>query len=669
MKRWQHPAIFTALLVILGFGVYANTLGNKALFHHAPNPHSDPVLNNSLLRNSRLLPKIFTGEFLLTTYGEYRPLGYALFALIRGAAPREGFLIWHVLLIGIHVLSAILVFVMMRMLLRDTMALVLSAAYLLHPLFGPVVNDLNMIYFLWGLLFSVMTLWLFLVYMRTSKTLYLLLSILSFAASAFSYKHAIVVPAFLMALCLYHDRHPRAAATALVYLTLGSFVAGVLRVPPLMTLAGLAAVVGIAGAAGAATKDRYVALAKVLPPYLAIVALFLVVSATVPPRPLLAVILEELNGAGMIAPFQPWFVARRLLAGSLLHVMSLGIAALAPLLLVRWRGRHVAAAVALVFLAIVAVQGNRDYRDDVRYWRCMDKLAPEQPVIRLNMATAYVEDGEWEPAREILMGYFCEPPTTAVPFLATVQTKIGKTFAGMGNDRMAGHCFYSTQEWQWRWRCMKNLLNDVGDFSFRRGFLSAAECVWASALVTDRYDVRLYNNLGRVLVYKNFFQAASKYFHRALSLDPENPTALYYLAFIAELGDCEEERDLYTKRWRAATHSGREIDFQPIYDAYKFDRDKMRDWFSGNPTAALCRSSFVETYRGKTYSFWEVPLEKGKYLARHDDDAGAAMHLREAYDVNPQVEGNRPRAGRDLSAPGPNGRGGALGSPPEGYAG
>jgi len=87
VQRRPFALPMAALLAVVGIAVYVNSLGNLALFHHPPNPYTDPVLDNTVLRSFPLLPKVFTREFLLSTYGQYRPAGYAFFALLNSIIP------------------------------------------------------------------------------------------------------------------------------------------------------------------------------------------------------------------------------------------------------------------------------------------------------------------------------------------------------------------------------------------------------------------------------------------------------------------------------------------------------------------------------------------------------------------------------------------------------
>jgi len=636
-RRRYRAALSVAVLAVLGIAVYANSFNNTALFHHVPDAYRDAVLDNTMLRSSSLLPKIFTGQFLLASYGEYRPLGYALFALVNGVMPSESCLAWHLLLLGIQVVSAAFVFIILRTLVRDITALGLAAVYLVHPIFVPQLNDLNTIYLPLGILFSIITLWLFLRYARTDSGLYLLLSILSFAASVLTHKHAIVLPAFLIALCLFEDKYPRLTAAALVYLSIIAFIAGILRVPVFIMGAGLCALVLVVGAGASIEKKRYLKLAKVIPPYLGVIGLFVLISASLVHMPTSAIALDYLRKADLITPFEPWFVCRRLMAGSALHMVGLLVAVILPaMVFLSRRAGRVAIIISLVFLALVTVRWNRNYRDDVRYWEAFNKTTPDQPAVLLNLASVYIEQGRWETARDLLMRLSCEASFKKFVFEMTVRSNLGRAFAGLGNEKLAAFFLFGIGHWGWEAKTAKNLLIEGGDFATRIGYLSVAELYYASGLVLDPYDIRLYNAVGKTLVYKNFFRAAAKHFERVLLLVPDDPTALYYLAFIAKVKGKQKDYELYSSKWKVVTRSDAEIDFQPIFDGYHFDLGRMIELLSDNPMDMLFHPDLEITYQGKVYNFWEVSFELGKYFVRQGQYEAAVARLSDAHRGNPK---------------------------------
>ena len=111
-----RPALYVGVLIGVALIAYGPGLGNQALLHHVPSDVTDPVLDNPMLRSLALWPKIFTGEFLISTGGHYRPLGYALFALANSTWPDAGAAPWHLATLALHLAAAGLLFVTLRML-------------------------------------------------------------------------------------------------------------------------------------------------------------------------------------------------------------------------------------------------------------------------------------------------------------------------------------------------------------------------------------------------------------------------------------------------------------------------------------------------------------------------------------------------------------------------
>lgn len=643
----RQTLICLALLALLALAACVGTLDNTAQFHHVPNPFGDPVLDNTILKSWPLFPKIFSGEFLLTTTAEYRPVGYAFFAVLNNLLPNVGTSTWHVLLIGLHLASAIILFLMLRMLLGHAAAFITSAIYLAHPIFVPLLNDLNLVYLLWGLLLSLLTAWPFLLYLRSRKALYLLVSFIAFGLSVFTYRHAVILPVHLIVLCLYHDRSPRATASALVYLSLVGLLAGLLNVQPLLALGLLAVLVIASSGAAALPKTRYLELAKLLWPYLVIIGFGAAVSASVRFPEVIEVALDHSRNAKLVEPSQLRFVSKCLLSGSTLSLIALTAAGLVPVALIRRPPMRVLGVILLALSFLATARDCRKYRDSVTYWQNLNEVVPNHRGVQVNLARAYLDAGKYGPARDLLM-WLRYGARASGPGETVVSSMLGETYAGLGNDKVAGMYFFSTMfSTRWNYEIMKNLLAPAGAFCFRLGYLSTAEFCWASALVIDPCDVRFYNYLGKVLVYKNFFRAAEKHFRHVLSLQPGNQTALYYLSFIAKLGGGDHDFRVFSQRWREATGTRGEMDFAPVYAAYDFDRDKMVALFSDNPSKMLSEwkvewlakgqaPGYVVEYEGKTYNFFEVALEIGKFFMGREDYRAALAHLEAAYKASPQ---------------------------------
>ena len=653
-RLWALVSVI--VLVVLGIAAYANSFNNKALFHHVPNVFTTPILHNSMLRCPKLFPKIFTGELLLTTYGEYRPVGYALFALINRVVPEGVYWPWHVVLLAIHVLTAVLVFFMLRMLVRDMMAAALAAAYVVHPILSPLLNDVNVIYFAWGLLFSVITMWLYLVYLRKDSAFCLLLSILSFVAAVFTFEHAAVVPAFLLALCLFHEDHPRWTAGVLVYLALGALVAAILRVPVWMRLGGLGALVVIASGGIGLARKKYMSLAKTLPPYLVIAGIFLLaVAPGVKPTPLQSIVLDGLDGAYLADASQLWFVGRQMLVGSVLVAISLAVAAAIPFaLLLKHTARYAAVAAGLLLLLGTTFNANRQYRDDVTYWEHQNAVRSYYWDVELNLATAYVDEGvrrqdedKLHKARDLLLWLKYEKGATGLRE-DVIDPLLGRVYAALGKPKVAGYFFFRYRQWGWNLKIMNNRLKAIADYCLPAGYLSIAEHNWACADVLDKYDLELHNNMGKVLLYKNFYRAAAKYFRYVLDLDPDNATALQHLAFATKAVGDEKEYQYCQKRLQAVTGSGPAADYRASFETFTRRKRQMIEWFTEEPMCFFqhlltdafenpSKNPYRVEYKGKQYDFAEVPLEIGKHFATRNKYRRALAYLRQSHEANPKL--------------------------------
>jgi len=646
LRDLRRMLVFLVLLVMLAVAIGVGTLGNTALFHHIPNPFGDPVLDNTILKSWALFPKIFSGEFLMATMAEYRPVGYAFFAVFNNLLPDAGASTWHQMLIGLHLAGSVILFLMLRMLVRNGEAFILSMIYLTHPVFVPLLNDINLVYLPWGLLLSLLTAWLFLLYLRSRNALCLLISFFAFGLSLFTYRHAVILPVHLIALCLYHDRSPRVTVCALVCLSLAGLLAALFSVQPLIVLGVLAVLAITSSGATTLPRTRYLELAKLIPPYLAIIGLGAAVSVSTELPQIIEVALDHSRNAKLIEPTQLRFVSKCLLSGSKLSLAALVGAWLVPVLLVRKPQFAALGAILLVLSFTATTRDCRKYRDSLTYWQSLNAQVPDHQGVQINLARAYIDAGRHGPARDLLM-WLQYGAKVSGPAETVVNSMLGEAYAGLGNDKVAGAYFFSgLGVSRWNYEIMKNLLMPAGGFCFRLGYLNTAEFCWASGLVMDRYDARLYNVLGKVLIYKNFFRAAEKYLQHVLSLQPRNRTALYYLSFIAQLGGRDADFRAFVRRWRETTGITREMDFAPVYAAYGFDREKMVAMFSDNPSKMLPAwkrewladgeaSNYVVEHEGRTYNFYEVALEIGKFFMRRENYREALTRLAAAHRASP----------------------------------
>jgi len=647
-------ALVALIYVALGFVVYANSLTGTALLHHVSGTVEDPILDNTMLHSRLLWPKIFTSEFLLATRGEYRPLGYALFAPFNLLMPRGAVIPWHVVMLVLQMAAAFAVFLMLRSLIAERAAAIFGAIYLANPLFAPLVNDVNNICFLWGMLFAAISLWLYLTYLWDSDARDLAVSALAFAAAAFTFSYAMLLPALMIILWLFHEVHPRTAAAVMILSVVAVLVARLCRVEPWLIMAvanGLALAVALAVRKG---RRGFAQLIRSLAPVMVAAASYFVIAHMVKTPSIFVLGRERLT-----LPTELWFIYLTDLLSSRALLAALIMLALSPLvLLLKGNLRYAPLVFLACFGAITAAAWNPNYSDDVRYWEDFNARRSGSPMIELNLASAYLDAGKTDAARDLLMylryesktALTAEEPTakgasttydaeTRDLLQLAVLHKLGRAYSDMGNMKVAGfYMFPKTLAAPTRLR--KYRLMDVGDFCLKTGYISWAECHYACTQVMDPYDVRVYNDLGLCMLYKNYFRAAARHFRHVLDVDPGNPTALYYLSFITKVGDDTAGFDHYSDGWRRATGVKTDVDFKPVYDAFRFDRENMRNWFTGDPLELLKfigdKETYTVDYKGKTYEFSEVPVEIGRYFLRRKNLDKASDFLQAALKANPK---------------------------------
>ncbi|MCK5526991.1 MAG: hypothetical protein KAJ05_07575, partial [Candidatus Latescibacteria bacterium] len=116
--------------------------------------HESGMLSLPLLSWWKNVPLIFSRDFLMFTEGQFRPLSYALLAVVRTFIGADHVLFWHGWLLAFHGLNAILVFVLVRRFSKRLWSAGLAALFFaFHPVSSVVANDINSFHFMLGLSF------------------------------------------------------------------------------------------------------------------------------------------------------------------------------------------------------------------------------------------------------------------------------------------------------------------------------------------------------------------------------------------------------------------------------------------------------------------------------------------------------------------------------------
>ena len=82
------------------------------------------------------------------------------------------------------------------------------------------------------------------------------------------------------------------------------------------------------------------------------------------------------------------------------------------------------------------------------------------------------------------------------------------------------------------------------------------------------------------------------------------------------------------------------MDFRKIYDQYKYDKDKMREYLSSDPVSLFLvgktKFDYLYNYKNQIYNFWEVPLEIGNYFYSQKKYESSIRYLLYTHKLNKQ---------------------------------
>ena len=152
--------LVVGLLASFGWGLQAPTFIT----------HEGSILRLPLLSWWRNIPLIFSRDFLMFSEGQFRPLSYALLAVVRTFVEAENVVFWHIWLLVFHGLNAALVFLLVRRFSRHLWSAILAAfVFGLHPLASVVVNNIDHFHYILGLTFYLGALWCYVGFADTRR--------------------------------------------------------------------------------------------------------------------------------------------------------------------------------------------------------------------------------------------------------------------------------------------------------------------------------------------------------------------------------------------------------------------------------------------------------------------------------------------------------------------
>jgi tetratricopeptide (TPR) repeat protein len=184
------PPLRAVLLILIAGGVvYSNSLQNGFTFDDHAIVERNPVVHTSDIAEIWTSP-YWPGGW---RYGLYRPVtttSYALNRILTGPGP-AGF---HAVNIALHVLTALMVFVVVRIWLGEGGATTAALIFALHPVQTEAVNGIVGRADILAVLLALIAWWLY----RRSGMVWRLGSVLAFAAALLAKESALVLPAILI---------------------------------------------------------------------------------------------------------------------------------------------------------------------------------------------------------------------------------------------------------------------------------------------------------------------------------------------------------------------------------------------------------------------------------------------------------------------------------------
>ncbi|NOZ23361.1 MAG: tetratricopeptide repeat protein [Planctomycetes bacterium] len=205
MTKERNIRLDRLALVLLGAGLVAVFLPcwRAATFLG----REDGILHLPLLSTWRNAPIVFSQDFMIFTDGLYRPLSYAAVAILRTVVSEHAICFWHATLIALHGLNALLVFLMVRRLVKNRWAAFLSAGiFAFHPLASVLANEMDHIHILLGCTFYLASLCAYLTWRDQGRVCTISLAVLVYAAGLLTSPVVATVLVPLLAIEFLYER-------------------------------------------------------------------------------------------------------------------------------------------------------------------------------------------------------------------------------------------------------------------------------------------------------------------------------------------------------------------------------------------------------------------------------------------------------------------------------
>ena len=520
--------------------------------------HESGMLSLPLLSWWKNVPLIFSRDFLMFTEGQFRPLSYALLAVVRTFIGTDHVLFWHGWLLAFHGLNAILVFVLVRRFSKRLWSAGLAGLFFaFHPVSSVVANDINSFHFMLGLSFYLGSLCCYLAFAETSRRKLFVAAVGLFALGLFTSKLVLTLPIVLAA----YEGLIRRSGWRAVLMRLWPYAAILLIFSPLWLFyqphplhykyidfpngAGWNSFFSVVGATGwyarglllgwgipvvlheAAEHIFGVAHWRFL--FWGAIDLALLVAAGWAMR------RKHWAGLGVVLLFSAmlpfastaWNGVAHYVSWAYLYVPLVGLAFLVGgvadwLFNLPWRRVRVAGLAILCLIVLYYGVGqtrlNRASRSEVDYWRRVLRLHPGSETASVKLGKAYLNRGE-EPRA---LDYLFSPGVTQLHesclAMSGYYAARGDLLASAIHLRVAGQRKDGLQSQDYEMGAAA-LFDAAGAPDY-------AEAASGETLITNPFHIAAMERLAEILMFKGYVAAAGRLTGRASELAPSHPVSV-----------------------------------------------------------------------------------------------------------------------------------------------
>jgi len=584
VKGRRATLIAVVILFLLGFAVYFNSLQGEFVWDD-----EIAVKGNSHIRSWSNIGRAFTTDIgaggRQSTNYYYRPvqtLSYMLDYSIWGLNPIG----YHLSSIVLHILTALSIYWLMRLLFRDgALPLFTSLLFLIHPIQTESVAAICVKVELITALFMLLTVIAYVKLSEKDRPLLYVWMIFCCSAALFTKENSLVIPALLL---LYNFSFKKKInmKAFLIVLTLAVLYIvlrfTILKSAPIHISFIRTAIERVPGFFAAITSYLRLLL---LPVHLHAeygTGLFAfshprVITGMLASAGLIVYALRKRRSEPAVTFAVFWFFIALLpmsniyplafyMAEHYLYLPSLGFFVFLALKIDNlfrvktYRTFSIVSLAALtMFYSYATVKQNLYWRDPVEFCERTLRYSEDNHRLYNNLGLAYFHKGRIEDA----IGAY-EKAIRLMPDYPRALNNLGYAYYRVGSHDEAIASFEKALAID---PSYLRAYNNLGLVYYGLGMNKEAIAAYEKAIEGDPYYVKAYSNLGAVYYRMGVNDKAAEYFKRSIEIDPFYEAAYYNLALVYSRMGMDEEAAVYRKKraeiephGKALSHTGSEAD-------------------------------------------------------------------------------------------------------------